>query len=94
MLTVALRDSPCTARIGKATNWAFGSFLIGSIAQWEYCQYQVRQEKAGMARVIEVMDRKQAEKKAQAQAAAARRRQQAEEKAKEELAKKRWYKFW
>jgi len=82
------------ARIGKATNWAFGSFLLGSIAQWEYCQYQVRQEKAGMARVIEVMDRKQAEKKAQAQEAAARRRQQAEEKAKEELAKKRWYKFW
>ncbi|KAH7029128.1 uncharacterized protein B0I36DRAFT_128643 [Microdochium trichocladiopsis] len=82
------------ARIGKATNWAFGSFLLGSIVQWEVCQYHVRQEKAGMARVIEVMDRKQAEKKAQAQEAAARRRREAEEKAKEEEAKKRWYKFW
>ncbi|KAJ1325888.1 cytochrome c oxidase assembly protein subunit 20 [Microdochium nivale] len=82
------------ARIGRATNWAFGSFMLGSIVQWEVCQYQVRQEKVGMARVIEVMDRKQAEKKAQAQEAVARRRREAEEKAKEEEARKRWYKFW
>ncbi|KAI0516943.1 hypothetical protein F5B22DRAFT_646288 [Xylaria bambusicola] len=79
------------ARAPKAANWAFGAFLLGSIVQWEYCQAQRRKERAAMARVVEVIDRKQAEKKAQA-AEAARLKQEAEEKAQQ--AQKSWYKFW
>ncbi|GAP84997.1 putative mitochondrial cytochrome c oxidase protein 20-like protein [Rosellinia necatrix] len=79
------------ARAPKAANWAFGAFLLGSVIQWEYCQVQRRKERAAMARVVEVIDRKQAEKKAQA-AEAARLKQEAEEKARQ--AQKRWYKFW
>lgn len=45
-----------------------------------------------MARVVEVIDRKQAEKKAQA-AEAARLRREAAEKARQE-AERKWYKFW
>ncbi|KAI8633528.1 hypothetical protein F5Y19DRAFT_244860 [Xylariaceae sp. FL1651] len=75
----------------RAANWAFGAFLLGSVIQWEYCQAQRRKEIAAMARVVEVIDRKQAEKKAQA-AEAARLKQEADEKARQ--AQKSWYKFW
>ncbi|KAJ8112873.1 hypothetical protein ONZ43_g5287 [Nemania bipapillata] len=79
------------ARAPKAANWAFGAFILGSIIQWEYCQAQRRKERAAMLRVVEVMDRKQAEK---AQAAeAARLKREAEKKAAVE-ARKSWYKFW
>ncbi|TRX95726.1 hypothetical protein FHL15_003280 [Xylaria flabelliformis] len=80
------------ARASKAANWAFGAFLLGSVIQWEYCQAQRRKERAAMARVVEVIDRKQAEKNAQA-AETARLRREAEERARQE-AEKRWYKFW
>lgn len=80
-----------TAKAPKAANWAFGAFLLGSIVQWEYCQAQRRKERAAMARVVEVIDRKQAEKKAQA-AEAARLKRVSEEKAQQ--AQKSWYKFW
>ncbi|KAI0186403.1 hypothetical protein EV127DRAFT_173026 [Xylaria flabelliformis] len=78
------------ARAPKAANWAFGAFLLGSVIQWEYCQAQRRKERAAMARVVEVIDRKQAEKDARAAETARLRR---EEKARQE-AEKRWYKFW
>ncbi|KAI0116134.1 cytochrome oxidase biogenesis protein, Cox20 subunit [Hypoxylon sp. NC0597] len=82
------------ARVPTAANWAFGAFFIGSIIQWEYCRAKRANEKAAMARAVEVMDRKQAEKKAQA-AEAARLKREAEEKARQEAAtKKSWYKFW
>ncbi|KAI5921950.1 hypothetical protein F4810DRAFT_309255 [Camillea tinctor] len=79
------------AGIPKAANWAFGSFLLGSIIQWEYCQAQRMKERAAMARVVEVIDKKQAEKKAKIEQAM-RLREEAEEKARQ--ANKRWYKFW
>ncbi|KAI1489937.1 hypothetical protein F5X96DRAFT_582211 [Biscogniauxia mediterranea] len=79
------------AGIPKAANWAFGSFLLGSIIQWEYCQAQRMKERAAMARVVEVIDRKQAEKKAK-MAEALRIKEEEEEKARQ--ANKRWYKFW
>ncbi|KAK7935872.1 hypothetical protein PG985_001367 [Apiospora marii] len=78
-------------RIPKALNWGVGGFLISSLVGWEYCQAVRRKEKAAMARVVEVMDRKKAEKMQQAEEAA-KRRKAAAEKAKEEA--KRWYKFW
>ncbi|KAK7954095.1 hypothetical protein PG996_014981 [Apiospora saccharicola] len=77
-------------RIPKALNWGVGGFLISSLAGWEYCQSVRRQEKAAMARVVEVMDRKKAEKWKQAEETMRKRK---EAKAKEEAAK-RWYKFW
>ncbi|KAI1274220.1 hypothetical protein F5Y07DRAFT_401510 [Xylaria sp. FL0933] len=81
------------ARASKAANWAFGAFLLGSIVQWEYCQVQRRKERAAMARVVEVIDRKQAEKKAQAAEAARLKREADQEKAQQQ-AQKSWYKFW
>ncbi|KAH8673335.1 hypothetical protein BX600DRAFT_508612 [Xylariales sp. PMI_506] len=80
------------ARIPKASNWAAGAFMIGSIVQFEVCQYARAQEKAAMARVVEVVDRKTAEKKQKA-AEAARLRAEAQEKEKQAAAKS-WYKFW
>ncbi|KAI1851331.1 hypothetical protein JX265_000435 [Neoarthrinium moseri] len=80
------------ARVPKAANWAAGGFLLGSIIQWEFCQYSRTQERVAMARAVEIIDRKQAEKKAKAEEAA-RRRAEANEKAKE-AAQKSWYKFW
>ncbi|KAH9904373.1 hypothetical protein F4778DRAFT_60273 [Xylariomycetidae sp. FL2044] len=79
------------ARIPKAANWAFGSFVVGNIIQWEYCRAQRAKEKEAMLRVVEVMDRKQAEKKAQA-VEAARLKREADEKAQQ--ARKSWYRVW
>ncbi|KAI1398953.1 hypothetical protein F4819DRAFT_436959 [Hypoxylon fuscum] len=81
------------ARIPKAANWAFGSFFLGSIIQWEYCRAQRNKERAAVARMVEIIDRKQAEKKAEAEAA--RFRKEAEEKARQEaaLTKKSWSTF-
>jgi cytochrome c oxidase assembly protein subunit 20 len=84
-------SSSDAANAPKAANWAFGAFLLGSVIQWEYCQVQRRKERAAMARVVEVIDRKQAEKKAQAEEAA-RLRREAIDKARQ--AQKSWYKFW
>ncbi|KAI1385506.1 uncharacterized protein F4822DRAFT_345910 [Hypoxylon trugodes] len=82
-------------RIPKAANWAFGAFFLGSIVQWEYCRAQRANERVAMARIVEVIDKKQAEKKSQAEEAA-RLKREAEEKAKQEAAatKKSWFKFW
>lgn len=66
--------------------------MLGSVIQFEVCQYQREQERAAMARAVEIMDRKQAEKKAKAEEVA-RLRAEAREKAKQ-AAQKSWYKFW
>ncbi|KAI1443217.1 hypothetical protein F5Y02DRAFT_225904 [Annulohypoxylon stygium] len=76
-------------RIPKAANWAFGAFFISSIVQWEYCRAQRAREYAAMARAIEIMDKKAAEK-------AAKMKEEAEKLKleQERAAKKSWYKFW
>ncbi|KAI1108160.1 hypothetical protein F5Y14DRAFT_108225 [Nemania sp. NC0429] len=81
------------AKVPKAANWACGAFVLGSVVQWEYCQAQRRKERAAMARVVEVIDRKQAEKKAEA-AEAARLRREAAEEEKARQARRSWYKLW
>ncbi|KAI1103004.1 hypothetical protein F4804DRAFT_246295 [Jackrogersella minutella] len=82
-------------QLPKAANWAFGAFFIGSIIQWEYCRAQRLQERANVARVVEVIDRKKAEKQAQATEAAKLKREADEEKARQEAAlKKSWLRFW
>lgn len=79
------------ASIPKATNWAAGFFVLGSVASYEYCQYLRRCEKRDMKRHIEVINesrktqaRKQAEEKWE------QRRQEEERK----TSQKPWYKFW
>jgi cytochrome c oxidase assembly protein subunit 20 len=66
--------------------------MAGSIIQFEVCRYQRDEERKAMARVVEVMDRKQAEKAAKAEEVA-RLRAEAREKAKQ-AEQKSWYKFW
>ncbi|KAI0165456.1 hypothetical protein GGR52DRAFT_558773 [Hypoxylon sp. FL1284] len=82
-------------RAVKSANWAFWSFVAGSIVQWEYCRAQRANERAAVARIVEVMDKKQAEKKAQAEEAARLKKEQAEEKLRQEAASRRsWFRFW
>ncbi|KAK8038287.1 hypothetical protein PG994_015054 [Apiospora phragmitis] len=75
--------------LSKGLNWGVGGFLISSLVGWEYCQAMRRKEKAAMARVVEVMDRKKAEKMKRAEEAAKKRKEAAEKEA-----ANRWYKFW
>ncbi|KAI9902014.1 hypothetical protein N3K66_003831 [Trichothecium roseum] len=80
-----------SGNIGKSTNWAVGIFLLGSIASYEYCQYQRRAEKLQMKRHIEVVNqgrREQAKKMMEAQ----KEKQRAE--MEQKVAQKTWYKFW
>lgn len=42
---------------------AVGSFIVGSLLEYQYCQIKRHQEREGMRRAIEIMDRKKAEKK-------------------------------
>ncbi|KAH8777197.1 hypothetical protein BGZ57DRAFT_761631, partial [Hyaloscypha finlandica] len=83
------------APIPKAANWAVGTFVFASFANYEFCLYRRRLEKAHMKRAVEIIDRKKAEKEAAAQAKREERRRLKEEADRkvEEAAKKSW-KFW
>jgi cytochrome c oxidase assembly protein subunit 20 len=80
------------ARIPKAANWAAASFMLGSVIQFEVCQYQREEERKAMARAVEIIDRKKTEKMARAEEVA-RLRTEVREKAKQ-AEQKSWYKFW
>ncbi|RFU26617.1 hypothetical protein B7463_g9715, partial [Scytalidium lignicola] len=84
------------APIPKATNWAASSFVLLSFASYEYCLYKRSLEKAQVKRAVEIIDRKKAEKEAQAKAAREerRRRKEEEEKRIEVERNKRWWKVW
>jgi len=84
------------AKIPKASNWAAFSFVFFSFTSYEYCLYKRSLEKAHVKRAVEIIDRKKAEKEAQAQAARVERRRLKEEEDKriEEEKKKRWWKVW
>ncbi|PMD67596.1 uncharacterized protein K444DRAFT_515054 [Hyaloscypha bicolor E] len=83
------------APIPKAANWAVGTFVFASFANYEFCLYRRKLEKAHMKRAVEIIDRKKAEKEAAAQAKREERRRLKEEtdRKAEEAAKKSW-KFW
>lgn len=83
------------APIPKAANWAVGTFIFAGIANYEFCLYRRRLEKAHMKRAVEIIDRKKAEKEAAAQAKRVERRKAKEEvdRLAEEAKKKSW-KFW
>lgn len=83
------------APIPKAANWAVGTFIFAGIANYEFCLYKRRMEKAYMKRAVEIIDRKKAEKEAAAKVKRDERRRAKEEadRKADEAAKKSW-KFW
>ncbi|KAJ0159464.1 Cytochrome c oxidase protein 20, mitochondrial [Colletotrichum tanaceti] len=86
-LRYVMRGSPI-----KAANWAVGSFLIGCIGQFEYCQYLRRQERHRMKRTVEVYQETMLEKRRR-ELDQLKQKQEAEEAAKA-VSQKAWYKFW
>ncbi|KAK3312818.1 hypothetical protein B0H66DRAFT_568948 [Apodospora peruviana] len=80
--------------IWKAANWGVGAFVAASAAGWEYCRFQRRKEMTKMKRVVEVYDRKHAER------AVAKKTKEEEDKRlqvqreEEEKRKERGWKFW
>ncbi|KAI9052659.1 hypothetical protein LZ554_003998 [Drepanopeziza brunnea f. sp. 'monogermtubi'] len=84
------------APLPKACNWAVGTFVFTSWANYEFCLYRRSLERAHMKRAVEIIDRKKAEKEMAAKAKREERRrlkEEADRKA-EEAAKARWWKFW
>ncbi|POR36139.1 Cytochrome c oxidase protein 20, mitochondrial [Tolypocladium paradoxum] len=75
----------------KAANWAVGMFVLGSVASYEYCQYQRRSERTQMKRHIEVVSENRRE---QARKAAEEKREQLRLEQEREAAQKPWYKPW
>lgn len=64
-ITVATNTSIFhTARIWTACNWAVGAWVFGSVGMYQYCQYKRQMEKEGMTRAMEILSRKDMEKKA------------------------------
>ncbi|KAL2118893.1 hypothetical protein VTJ04DRAFT_5852 [Mycothermus thermophilus] len=78
--------------IPRAANWAVGTGLAAAAGRYEYCQYQRRQEKAKVKRVVQVFAEKQAKERREKEE---RERLERERKEKEEAERrKRWWKFW
>ncbi|PNY28863.1 Cytochrome c oxidase protein 20, mitochondrial [Tolypocladium capitatum] len=75
----------------KAANWAVGIFVLGSMASYEYCQYQRRSERLQMKRHIEVVSEKRRE---QARKAAEDKREQPRLEQGRQAAQKPWYRPW
>ncbi|CAL3968977.1 hypothetical protein PZA11_004918 [Diplocarpon coronariae] len=80
----------------KASHWAVGTFVFGSLARYEFCLYQRKLEIQQMKRVVEIIDRKKAEKEAADKAMRDERRKLKEEadKKAEEAANAKWWKLW
>ncbi|KAK5995582.1 Cytochrome c oxidase assembly COX20-like protein [Cladobotryum mycophilum] len=75
----------------RAANWAVGFFVLGSIASFEYCQYQRRAERIQMKRHIEVVTENRRE---QAKKLADEKREQRRAEEGQKAKEKSWYKFW
>jgi len=82
------------APIPKAANWAVGTFIFAGIANYEFCLYRRRLERAHMKRAVEIIDRKKAEKEAAAKVKREERRRAKEEADRIEEERKRRWKFW
>ncbi|TKA67883.1 hypothetical protein B0A55_09706 [Friedmanniomyces simplex] len=63
------------AAVWNACSWAVGSFCFSSASMYQYCMYRRQAEKEGMLRVMDIMNKKDIERKA---------REQRKEKAREE----------
>jgi cytochrome c oxidase assembly protein subunit 20 len=86
--------------IPRAANWAVGTGALAAIGQYEYCQFQRRQEREKVKRVVEVYGRHQQAQRAKEEAERRAAREQ-EEKArleKEEEERRRkgrsWWRLW
>ncbi|CCE65470.1 hypothetical protein TPHA_0L01130 [Tetrapisispora phaffii CBS 4417] len=77
--------------ITKATNWALGSFVLGSIVGWEQCRNTRRRSFQNSERAKQLVQQKQKPMLHEVQHAEELKKQWAETTA--EHAKK-WYKFW
>ncbi|KAG6013955.1 hypothetical protein E4U54_006073 [Claviceps lovelessii] len=75
----------------KAANWAVGTFILGSMVSYEYCQYLRRAERIQMKRHIEVVTEN---KREMARKAAEERKEQARIEMEKAAAKRPWYKIW
>ncbi|KAG4410923.1 hypothetical protein IFR04_015942 [Cadophora malorum] len=85
------------APIPKAANWAVGTFVFASFANYEFCLYRRRLERQHMKRAVEIIDRKKAEKEAAAKVKREERRrakEEADRRAEEEARRKSWWKVW
>jgi cytochrome c oxidase assembly protein subunit 20 len=71
-----------------------GSFVLFSIANYEFCSYKRHLEKTYMKRAVEIMDRKKAEKEEAAKLQKEERQRAKEEADRKEEEKKKGWKFW
>ena len=85
-----------TAPITKSANWAVGTFVFAAFANYEFCLYRRRLERAHMKRAVEIIDRKKVEKEEAARVKREERRRAKEEQDRlaEEAAKRKSWKFW
>ncbi|CUS09662.1 unnamed protein product [Tuber aestivum] len=85
------------APVPNAANWAAGTFAGASAVTYETCQYRRQKERAGVQKVVEIIDRRKAEReKALTERREASRRAAVERAAKKEAERleslKPWYK--
>nr|POE48650.1 cytochrome c oxidase protein 20, mitochondrial [Quercus suber] len=52
------------APIATASNWAAGTFCLSSAGMYQYCHFRRSAEKEGVMRAVEILNRKELEKKA------------------------------
>ncbi|KAL2266714.1 hypothetical protein VTJ83DRAFT_6066 [Remersonia thermophila] len=78
--------------IPRAANWAVGTGLAAAAGRYEYCQFQRRQEREKVRRVVQVYAEKQAKEKREKEE---RERREREAREKEEAERRKgWWKFW
>lgn len=89
-----------------ACNWAVGTFVLGAGGMYQYCLRKRRLEKEGMTRAMEILNRKEVEKKAREQRKEQMREERRAQKDKEQDKKlaamkrdaegngKAWWKVW
>lgn len=80
--------------IPKAANWAVGTGALAAMGQYEYCQWQRRQEREKMKRVVEVYAAKTARERREKEAEERRKREEERARVEEERRGRGWWKFW
>jgi len=86
--------------VWTSSSYGVGGFCFGSFAAHEVCKSNMKKERDGMKRAVEIMDRKKLEKEKQKEEMrAARRRTKEKEDARREAEERRrkerpWWKVW
>ncbi|EMD00216.1 hypothetical protein BAUCODRAFT_30683 [Baudoinia panamericana UAMH 10762] len=55
------------ATVWTACSWATGTFCFGSAVMYQYCLYRRKAEKEGMMRAVEILNKKDIDRKAREQ---------------------------